>query len=60
MAKSLTIMAMAVAILLFLMFALDLAVGIPFRKARLSMDIVFIVCSLILAYASWNTMRDLK
>ncbi len=60
MAKSLTIMAMAVAILLFLLFAMDLLVGIPFRKARLSMDLVFIVCSLILAYISWNAMRDFK
>lgn len=60
MAKSLTIMAMAVAILIFLVFALDLAIGYPFRRARITMDIVFIICSLALAYISWNAMRDLK
>ncbi len=53
-------MAMAVAILLFLLFAMDLAVAFPFRRARIMMDIAFILCSLILAYISWNTMKDFK
>lgn len=60
MAKGLTIMAIMVAILLLLLFALDLAVAIPFRRARPMMDVAFVICSIGLGYIGWNTLRDLK
>jgi hypothetical protein len=58
MPKALTILGMIVAILLLIVFALDLAVGIPFSKASQTMDIVFVICALLLAYLSWATLRE--
>lgn len=60
MAKALTIMAIVVAILLLLLFGLDLVVRFPFDRASLLMDIAFVICSCGLGYAAWNTLKDLK
>ena len=60
MPKALTISGMAVAGVLLLIFALDVAIGIPFKKASMAMDIGFIICSLALGYLSWSAYRDLK
>jgi hypothetical protein len=60
MPKAFTIAGMVVAGIVFLLFALDAVVGFPFYKASLVMDLGFIVASLILAYMSWSTYRDLK
>ena len=60
MPKALAISGMVVAGLLLLIFILDLAAGIPFKKASAMMDIGFIICSLALAYLSWSTWRELK
>jgi hypothetical protein len=53
-----TIAGMAVAALLLLMFGLDLALGFPFRKASVIMDILFVVCAAMLGYMSWTTYRE--
>jgi hypothetical protein len=59
MPKALCITGIVVAILLFVVFTLDLAVGIPFNRASLwIMDIAAIICSGILAYLSWTTFRQ--
>lgn len=58
MPKVLTIIGMGIAALIFLIFTLDVSVGIPFKKASLTMDIGFMVCSLALAYLSWATYRE--
>jgi hypothetical protein len=58
MGKGMTIAGMVVAVLIFILFAADLAVGIPFNKASLAMDIAFVVCSLGLAFLSWSTLKD--
>jgi hypothetical protein len=60
MAKGLTIMAIVVAILLFALFSLDLATSIPFRRAAVGLDIVFVLSSLGLGYLGWTTLRDLR
>lgn len=60
MVKGLTIAAMAAAVLMLLLFLMDLAVGIPFRRAVPIMDVVFIVSSIGLGYAAWNAFRDLR
>jgi hypothetical protein len=60
MPKALTISGMVVAILMFIIFAVDLAAGIPFRGASKWMDIGFIIASLALAYMAWSTLRDFK
>jgi hypothetical protein len=58
MAKGLTILAMAVAGLILLLFALDLAIGFPFAKASMMMDVIFVVCATILGYLGWSAFKD--
>lgn len=53
-------MAIVVAILLFALFSLDLATSIPFRRAAVGLDIVFVLSSLGLGYLGWTTLRDLR
>ncbi|HVA46089.1 MAG TPA: hypothetical protein VNH11_06915 [Pirellulales bacterium] len=59
MPKALTISGLVVACLLLLLFGLDLALGVPFGKASIMMDVGFVICSLILAYMSWLAFRDI-
>lgn len=59
MPKILTITGMVVAGLLLLLFGLDLAIGIPFSKASMLLDIGFAVSAGLLAYLSWSTYREL-
>ena len=58
MPKVLCIIGMVVAVLLLLVFGVDAAVEFPFGRASLLMDVSLIVCSLVLAYLSWTTMRQ--
>ena len=50
---------MVIAGLLILMFGLDLAIGFPFGKASLAMDIAILICAGALGYMSWSTYREL-
>jgi len=43
-----------------ILFSLDLAVGVPFKKADTLMDIIFLVSSMGLGFISWLTLRELK
>ncbi len=52
MSKFLCIFSAAISTLLFLVFLLDVAAGIPFKKANPLFDIVFIVCTLGVAALS--------
>jgi hypothetical protein len=58
MAKALTVLGLLVAILLLVVFAADLALGIPFSKASIAMDIGIIICAIILAYLSWTAYKE--
>jgi hypothetical protein len=58
MPKALSISGMVVAALIMLVFGLDLAIGFPFWTLNPVMDVGFLVCALILAYASWATWRE--
>ena len=58
MPKIMTIMGLVMAGLLVLLFGIDLALSIPFRRASMMMDIAFILCGLVLGYLSWTTMRE--
>jgi hypothetical protein len=60
MPKALTISGIVVAALVLLVFLLDLALGIPFRKASIALDIGFIVSALVLGFLGWSTYRELK
>jgi len=60
MPKALCLVGMVVAVLLLLVFGLDLAVQFPFRRASMTMDAGGVVSSLILGYVSWTTLREQK
>lgn len=59
MSKALTIFGMVVAALVGLMFAVDLAVGIPFDGASSIMDIGAIIAAAILGYLGWDALREI-
>ena len=58
MAKALTIVGMVIAVLVFSLFGLDLAIRFPFGKASVAMDIGAILCAVILGYLSWATFKE--
>ena len=58
MGKILTIAGLVVSGLIALIFLLDLALGIPFGRQSLAMDIGFFLSAVILAYLSWHSMRE--
>ena len=58
MPKALTICGMTVAVLIVLLFGFDLAFGMPFQKASILMDIIFLLCAFALAYMSWSAYRE--
>jgi hypothetical protein len=60
MSKALTILGMVVAGLVALLFAIDLAVGIPFDRANTVMDIGALIAAAILGYLSWDALRDVR
>jgi hypothetical protein len=57
MAKALTILGMLVAVLILLLFTLDLAISIPFGQI-MAMDIGMIICGVVLLYLSWSAFRE--
>jgi hypothetical protein len=71
MSKALTIGAMVIAILLLILFAvdlidwllrltLDMSMGFPFKGASPLMDITFVIGSIILAYLAWSSYKELQ
>lgn len=58
MPKVLCLTGMVIAILIFALFLLDLALKIPFQRISLMMDIVFVTCAAALGYLSWSTLRE--
>jgi len=60
MAKALTIAAMAMSLVLLVIFGLDLAIQLPFGRANPIMSISFLVFSVVLGYLSWSTLRELS
>lgn len=59
MPKVLTIAAMAVSLMLLVIFGLDLAIKVPFGGLNPIMSIGFLVVSGILGYLCWSTLREL-
>ena len=67
MPKVLCLAGMAMSVLVFLLFLIDLIFGMsgmldmaPFRMASLVMDIIFMLASAGLAYAAWSAFREQK
>ncbi|MEL7497234.1 MAG: hypothetical protein AAFN77_06455 [Planctomycetota bacterium] len=65
MQKGLCIAALTISVIVFVLFLLDLIMGLagvdhlaPFKYASLMIDIVFAVSSLILALMSYFTLRQ--
>jgi hypothetical protein len=58
MAKVLCIAGAVIAVLLLLIFGLDLALKIPFKRASILMDIGFLVCAGLLGFISWTTLKE--
>jgi len=60
MPKALCLVGVVVAALFLLVFGLDLAIGFPFHRASLTMDIGCLFCAVALGYASYTTLREQK
>lgn len=60
MAKGLTISSIVIAVMIFLVFFLDLVTPYPFGGANRLMDAAFVICSIGLAYISWTVLRELR
>ncbi len=58
MPKVLCLTGMVIAILILVLFLLDLAIGYPFKHVSMMMDVVFVICAVGLAYISWSTLRE--
>lgn len=58
MAKGFAIFGMVVAIILLLVFGLDLAIGIPFDRISTVADVLFVLASLSLGFLSVLTFRE--
>ncbi len=59
MARGLTIAAIAIAVLMLVLFGLDLAIGVPFGKQSMLIDICFVVCGVGLGLLGFSTWREL-
>jgi hypothetical protein len=55
--KAMPLTGMIVAGLIGILFLADLAAGFPFGRVSASLDIGFVVASLILAYLSWTLLE---
>lgn len=61
MPKALCIAGMVVAVLVAILFILDLALpSVMFRRASILMDIAMIVCAIVLGVVSWLTFKEQK
>ena len=58
MPKVLCLTGMVIAILIMVLFLLDLAVAFPFKRFDIVMDIAFVLCAVTLGYLSWSTLRE--
>lgn len=61
MPKALCITGMVVAILVMILFLVDLLAPVslaPFKRASWLMDVVFVLCAGGLGYMSWTTLKE--
>ncbi len=57
MPKALCLTGMVIAIVVLLLFLLDLILKVPFQHS-LVMDLVFVLCAAMLGFISWTTFRE--
>ena len=58
MPKALCLTGMVIAIVVALLFLLDLIIKIPFQRANVLMDVVFVLCAGTLGFISWTTFKE--
>ena len=58
MPKALCMSGLVVAGLVIILFAADLAVGIPFKRANMVMDLAMLGSAAVLGLMSWFTLRE--
>jgi hypothetical protein len=58
MPKALCISGLVVAGIVIILFAADLAVGVPFKRASMMMDVSFLASAALLGLISWLTLRE--
>ncbi len=64
MPKALCISALAISILVLILFLADLVLGLaqarsiaPLRGENIVLDLVFVLCAAVLGFLSWSTFR---
>ena len=60
MEKWLCLGSMGVAVLLLLLFLLDLVSGIPFQRINVLVDVCGMLASGLVFYLAWDAFRDLR
>ncbi|MBN2579279.1 MAG: hypothetical protein JXB10_09835 [Pirellulales bacterium] len=59
MQKALCIFGMVVAVLILLIFGLDLITDYPFHGSlKWTMDLPMVICALLIGYLGWSTLRE--
>ncbi len=58
MSKVLCLFAMALSLILAIVFIVDLSAAFPFQRGSIALDIVFLVATLVIAVLSWFTYRE--
>jgi hypothetical protein len=58
MPKALCMSGLVVAGLVIILFAADLAVGVPFKRASVMLDVSLLGSAALLALISWFTLRE--
>jgi len=58
MPKALCILGLVISVLLLIIFGLDLAIGVPFGREAMVMNISFLIAAGLLGYISFVTMRE--
>ncbi len=58
MGKALTVLGMVIAVLIFCLFAVDLAIQMPFDRASWPLDTALVICAAILGYLSWSAYKE--
>ena len=58
MPKALCMSGLVVSGLVIILFAFDLAVAIPFRRASMMMDVALLASAALLGLLSWFTLRE--
>jgi len=60
MPKALCYAGLIVGVLILLLFGLDLAIAVPFKRASVTMGATFALAGAVLAVVSWFSLREIK